>query len=267
MNRYFRYAKWAALPLALLLPLVAQQNGAQQNAAQQANDGISRQQAEEIINELRAIRQLLMQQQAKAPAAPQPDMPTKAKLNLDGFQMLGSKAAPLTVVEFTDYQCPFCQRFHTTTFPELKKNYIDTGKVRFYSRDLPLDFHANAMRAAQAARCAADQGKFWQLRDVMGANPDKLDMDHLVGFATDLKLDVPTFKSCVDSNKYKESVQSDVMEAMKIGASGTPAFVVGKSTPDGIDGEMMVGALPYQMFEDKLKSITTVQVQVVPTAK
>jgi protein-disulfide isomerase len=249
MKMHFRYARWAALPLALLLPLAAQEKPAA------PNDGITRQQAEEIINELRAIRQLLVQQQAKAPAAPAPDQPQKARLNLDGFQMLGSKTAPLTVVEFTDYQCPFCQRFHVTTFPELKKNYIDTGKVRFYSRDLPLDFHANAMRAAQAARCAADQGKFWPLRDVMGANPDKLDMDHIVGFATDLKLDVPSFKACVDSNKYKESVQSDVMEAMKIGASGTPAFVVGKSTPDGVDGEMMVGALPFQMFDDKLKSL------------
>jgi protein-disulfide isomerase len=255
--KIFRYA----LPLALLLPLSAQQNAAQQN------DGITRQQAEEIINELRAIRQLLINQQPKAPA---PEQPQRARLSLDGFQMLGSQSAPLTVVEFTDYQCPFCQRFHVTTFPELKKNYIDTGKVRFYSRDLPLDFHANAMRAAQAARCAADQGKFWQLRDVMGANPDKLDMEHIVGFAKDLNLNVSSFRSCVDSNRYKEQVQADVMQAMQIGASGTPAFVVGKSTADGVDGEIMVGALPYQMFDDKLKSISgapTVQVQIVPAGK
>jgi protein-disulfide isomerase len=263
MKMHFRFARLAALPLVLLLPLGAQQ------AAAPKNDGITRQQADDIINELRAIRQLLLQQnQAKAPAAPQPELPQKAKLNLDGFQMLGAKDAPLTVVEFTDYQCPFCQRFHVTTFPELKKSYIDTGKVRFYSRDLPLDFHANAMRAAQAARCAADQGKFWQLRDVMGANPDKLDMEHITGFATDLKLDVSSFKTCVDTNKYKDSVQSDVMEAMKIGASGTPAFVVGKSTGDGVDGEMLVGALPYQMFDEKLKSIAVMPtIQVIPVAK
>lgn len=247
MKIYSRFAILAALPLALL-PL-----GAQQNPAAKPEEGITRQQADEIINELRAIRQLLVQQQAKA--APQPEQPQRTKLNLDGFEMMGDKSAPLTVVEFTDYQCPFCQRFHTTTFPELKKNYIDTGKVRFYSRDLPLDMHANAMRAAQAARCAGDQGKFWELRNVMGSNPDKLDMDHIVGFATDLKLNIPTFKSCVESNKYKEAVQSDVMEAMKIGASGTPAFIVGKSTPEGIDGELMVGALPYNMFDEKLKSL------------
>ncbi|HZU26566.1 MAG TPA: thioredoxin domain-containing protein [Bryobacteraceae bacterium] len=244
MKKFFVFASLALVPL-----------GAQQSAPAQAEPGITRQQAEQILNELRQIRQLLQQQQAKAPAAPQQEQPQRAKLNLDGFQMLGNKSAPLTIVEFTDYQCPFCQRFHTATFPELKKNYIDTGKVRFYSRDLPLDsIHANAMRAAEAGRCAADQGKFWELRNVMGSNPDKLDLEHLVGFATDLKMDGAAFRACVSGGKYKEAVQSDVVEAMKIGANGTPTFVVGKSTEDGVDGEIMVGAMPYVMFEDKLKA-------------
>jgi len=159
------------------------------------------------------------------------------------------------VVEFTDYQCPFCQRFHMTAYPELKKNYIDTGKVRFYSRDLPLDFHANAMRAAQAARCANEQGQYWKLREIMSSNPDKLDMANLVTFATDLKMDASKFRSCVESEKYKTAVQTDSMEAMKIGASGTPTFVVGKSTADGVDGEVMIGAMPFPMFDEKLKSL------------
>ena len=251
MKKYFSVFCAAVLSVALLLPL----------SAQQQNNGISSKQADDIINELRQMR-LLLQQQAtilqqlaqkgQAPAEPQP---TRAKLNLDGFQMLGVKTAPLTMVEFTDYQCPFCQRFHVTSFSELKKNYIDTGKMRFYSRDLPLEFHPNAMRAAQAARCAIEQGKYWQIRDVMGANPDKLDLEHLVGFASDLKMDTDAFRGCVTSEKYKNSVQSDVVEAMKIGANGTPTFVVGKSTPEGVDGEVMVGAMPFQMFDEKLKTL------------
>ena len=218
------------------------------------DQGITRQQADQILNELRQIRQLLERQQAQAPR-PQEEQAAKAKLNLTGFAMLGSKEAPLTIVEFTDYQCPFCQRFHTTSFVELKKNYIDTGKVRFYSRDMPLDFHPNAMRAAEAARCASDQGQFWQLRDVMGANPNNLDMDSLVTDATNLKMDVNAFRTCVASEKYKEAVQTDVLEAMKIGASGTPTFVVGKSTPDGVDGDVVIGAQPYPMFDQKLKEL------------
>jgi protein-disulfide isomerase len=248
MKKYFPVFCAAVLSLALLLPLSAQQNG-----------GISSKQADDIINELRQMRLLLQQQTAliqqlaqKGQAQPEPP-PTRAKLNLDGFQMLGVKTAPLTMVEFTDYQCPFCQRFHVTSFGELKKTYIDSGKLRFYSRDLPLDFHPNAMRAAQAARCAIEQGKYWQIRDVMGANPDKLDLDHLIGFAADLKMDTDAFRACVTSEKYKNAVQNDVMEAMKLGANGTPTFVVGKSTPEGVDGEVMVGAMPFQMFDEKLK--------------
>ncbi|MGA2723212.1 MAG: thioredoxin domain-containing protein [Bryobacteraceae bacterium] len=246
MKKFLRYASFAALPLALMLPLGAQDAGKE--------EGITRQQADQILNELRQIRQLLERQQAKEPQA-QEEQVLKAKLNLEGFAMLGSKEAPLTIVEFTDYQCPFCQRFHTTSFGDLKKNYIDTGKVRFYSRDLPLDFHPNAMRAAQAARCANEQGQFWKLRDAMGANPNKLDMDSLLADAADLKMDVNAFRACVESEKYKNAVQTDVMEAMKIGASGTPTFVIGKSTPDGVDGELMVGAQPYPLFEQKLKEL------------
>jgi protein-disulfide isomerase len=241
MKKVFRYAMHAVLPLALLLPLSAQ------------DSGITRQQADQIINELRQIRQLLEKQAKPAPA--QEQQPTEAKLNLDGVEMLGSKDAPLTIVEFTDYQCPFCQRFFLTTFPELKKSYIDTGKLRFYSRDMPLDFHANAMRAAQAARCAADQKQFWTLRDIMGAHPDKLDMASLLADASDLKMDVPQFRTCVETGKYKNAVQNDVLEAAKIGATGTPSFVIGKSTPEGVDGELMIGAMPYGMFDDKLKAL------------
>src|SRR5580704_497156 len=118
----------AALPLILLLPL-----GAQDAKKPKKDSGITSEQADQILEELRQIRQLLQAQAEKnAPPAP-----PRAKLDLGGFQMLGSKDAPVTLVEFTDYQCPYCRHFHVNVFNELKKNYIDTGKVRFYSRDLP----------------------------------------------------------------------------------------------------------------------------------
>jgi protein-disulfide isomerase len=222
----------------------------------QVQDGITRQQADQILQELRQIRQLLERQQAR-PAQPQEEAPTKAKIaDLSGVSMLGNKTAPLTIVEYTDYQCPFCQRFHVSAFPELKSQYIDTGKVRFFSKDMPLDFHANAMRAAQAARCAAEQNKFWELRDVMGQNPDKLDIDHIAGFADALKIDGKALRACVESGKYKEPVQADVLEAMKIGATGTPTFIVGKSSGEGVDGELVLGALPFAEFDRKLKELS-----------
>jgi len=244
MKHLYRYATAAILPLMIAAPLAAQA---------QSEPGITRQQADEILNELKQIRQLL-EKQNKAEA--EPAKPSRVKLDLRNTPMLGSKDAPLTIVEFTDYQCPFCQRFHTMVFGDLKKNYIDTGKVRFYSRDLPLDsLHPNATRAAEAARCANEQGQFWSIREILSAHPDKLDLDSLVAAAQQVKLDVPKFRSCVEAEKYKNEVQADVLEAMKIGADGTPAFVIGKSTPEGVDGELMVGAQPYPLFDMKLKGM------------
>ena len=244
MNRFFNNAIRAALPLFLAAAVGAQG---------QNEPGITRQQADQILNELRQIRQLLEKQK---PGEGEGAKQGHAKLDLKNTPMLGSKDAPVTIVEFTDYQCPFCQRFHTQVFGELKKNYIDTGKVRFYSRDLPLDsLHPNAQRAAEAARCAGDQGQFWKIREIMSANPNQLDLESLVADAQQLKLDVPAFRACVQGDKYKNEVQSDVLEAMKIGADGTPAFVIGKSTPDGVDGDLMVGAQPYPVFDARLKAL------------
>jgi protein-disulfide isomerase len=244
VKQLLRYMKWAALPLALLLPLGA------------ADKGLTREQGDEILKELRQIRELLEKQGAPAPpAAPGQQQITKANVSIEGAYTMGSKDAPLTMVEFTDFQCPFCQRFHVQTFAELKKNYIDTGKLRFVSRDLPLDFHPNALQAAQAGRCAGEQGQFWAMRDRMNANPEKLDMDSLAEYALDLKLNVGNFRSCVDSGKYKNAIRSDSQTAEKIGANGTPSFVLGKSTPDGVDGELIIGALPYEVFDQKLKAL------------
>jgi protein-disulfide isomerase len=248
MKTFYRYARWAALPLALLLPLGAQ------DKKKGASDGITHEQADQILEELRQIRQLLEKQAENGKAAA--PGPAKAKLHLEGAPMLGSKDAPVTMVEFTDYQCPFCQRFHLQVYGQLKKDFIDTGKVRFFSRDLPIDsLHPNATRAAQAARCAGDQGQFWQLRDIMATHPEALDLESLVADASLLKMDKGAFRGCVEKGKYKEAVQGDLLEAMKIGADGTPAFVVGKSTPDGVDGEMVVGAQPYSLFEEKFKQL------------
>src|SRR6476659_2383693 len=117
-----------------------------------SDEGITREQADAILSELKQIRTLLEKGQRVA-AAPQPEPVVKASLKIGTEPALGSKDAPLTMVEFTDYQCGFCRHFHLTTFPEIRKKYIDTGKVRFVTRDLPLDFHANAFPAAEAARC------------------------------------------------------------------------------------------------------------------
>jgi len=245
MRSMLRFGTAAAMAAALLLPLRA------------ADSGITKEQADAILNELKQIRQILEKQAklAQQAAQPQEPQPQKARLKLEGTEMIGSPDAPLTMVEFTDYQCPFCQRFHAATFGDLKKTYIDTGKVRFYSKDLPLDFHPNAFRAAEAARCAGDQGQFWKMRDVLGSNPGKLSAENIAQFAQEMQLNMPTFRSCMEVGKYKSAVDADLKLAQSIGVNGTPSFVIGKSTPEGVDGELVVGALPFAMFEEKLKGV------------
>ena len=243
MTKFSGYVKSAALLLAFLMPLGA------------AEPGITKKQADQILDELRQIRQLLEKQQQQA-AAPQQEAPSKAKVEVAGSYAIGSQNAPITMVEFTDFQCPFCQRFYTSTFADLKKNYIDTGKVRFVSRDLPLDFHPNAMQAAEAGRCAGEQGQFWPMRDRMGANPEQLDLNHLMAYAQEFKLNVDTFRACVESGKYKTAIEKDIQEAVRIGANGTPSFVIGKTAGDSVDGDLLIGAMPYQVFDEKLKALT-----------
>jgi len=235
-----RYGRWLALALALAIPLAAEEKGAPRQ-----DDPVLR----EILSELRQIRQLLEKQRAAPPA----EKPVKtATVRVDGAFSIGSKDAPITIVEFADFQCRYCRHFHDTAFVDLKKNYIDTGKVLFVSRDLPLDTHSNALQAAQAGRCSGEQGQYWPMRDRMQSNPDKLDMDHLVSFAQDLKMDAAQFRACVDGGKYTEAIKSDVLAARKIGATGTPSFVIGKNTPEGVEGELIVGAMPYKMLDQKL---------------
>jgi protein-disulfide isomerase len=161
---------------------------------------------------------------------------------------MGAKNAPLTLVEFSDYQCTFCRKFHVETLPELKKRFVDSGRLRIYSRDMPLSFHSNAFKAAVAARCAGEQGRFWELRDVMVANASNLAPDNIVKFAQALNINIEPFKQCLNSTKYDSAIQGDTAEAGKIGIEGTPSFVLGRSTPGGVEGIVVVGAQPLAKF-------------------
>jgi protein-disulfide isomerase len=240
--------------LSLAACLIAPGLEAQSKPAQTpGSQGITREQADEILKELRAIRQLLEKQAGRPQAAAQAG--DSVSVRIDGGQWLGNPNAPLTMVEYTDYQCPFCRAFYASTFPEIRKKYIDTGIVRFVSRDLPLDFHPNAMSAAEAADCAADQGKFWEMRDLLAADPQKLAEEDLLGYAAKLQLKMADFKSCLASGKHREEIQRDMAEAASLHIDGTPSFVIGRSTPQGVDGEVVVGAQPFAAFEAKFQQL------------
>jgi protein-disulfide isomerase len=223
-------------------------------------EGMTKDQADAILSELKAIHQLLQSQQntraAAAPAAA-PAPSDKVKMSVGtGWYAMGREDAPVTMVEFTDYQCPFCRRFETDSFAQLKKDYIDTGKVRFVSRDLPLDFHPNAPAAAMAARCAGDQHKFWEMRDAMMLDTaTDLGPESILKYGQKTNLDMAAFGACLKDKKYTSAIQKDTADAGALGISGTPSFVIGKTAKDEIAGVRIVGAVPYSVFDSTIKDL------------
>jgi protein-disulfide isomerase len=226
-----------------------------------AQEPMNRNQLDEILAELRQIRNLLKSKldmeraQALIPPAGAVEQTRTVAVEVGNSPFLGSKDAPLTIVEFADFQCAYCRRFHEDTFVDLKKNYIDSGKVRIYHMDLPLAIHQNALLTAQAGRCAGDQGRFWAMHDRMLANPNRLELSDLTEYAQEFSLDLDAFRKCMEGGKYRDDIQQGARYAMTKGVRGTPTFVIGKSTPTGVDGELVVGAQPYGVFDKKLKEL------------
>lgn len=243
-------------------------------AEHEAAATITKEQADAIVSELKQIRHLLEKQQAQLTAAmaprpvAAPAPPEKVQMNVgNGWYSIGRADAPITLVEFGDYQCPFCKRFHTDAYAELKKNYIDTGKVRFVSRDLPLEFHPHALKAAEAARCAGDQGKFWELRSALYSDAAAPDESVIKKAAEGLSLDVVALQSCIASDKYKSDVQKDVTEAATLQISGTPTFVLAKSARNKLDGVRIVGAQPFAAFQSAIENLLKPAVQAAANGK
>lgn len=197
----------------------------------------------------------------RAPAAARPgarqrapQQPTVVTVSMDDDPVLGDKNAPVTIIEFSDYQCPFCKRFHDQVFPEIKKNYIDTGKVRYVFRDNPLSFHPLAKPAAIAASCGGEQGKFWEFNDFLFGGTQNLQKEAILKQAEEIGLNVDKFTACLDDPKHDAEIQKDQQDAAKYGARGTPGFFVGKSTASGeIEGTYIRGAQPFPSFKTQIE--------------
>jgi len=172
-----------------------------------------------------------------------------------GELSLGRPDAPLTMVEFTDYQCPYCRRFAAEVWPKLKREYIDTGKLRYIARDLPLQFHSAAAPAAEAAHCAGEQGKFWEMHAALLGGAADLQSGGIERRASALGLDMPTFGECVARRKYADLIAAHVHEADAVGIDGTPGFVLGRVSGHELEGVRIEGALPYEEFAELLREL------------
>lgn len=167
-------------------------------------------------------------------------------VSVDDDPFLGQSNAPVTVIEFSDFQCPFCRRFVEETLQEIKRNYVDTGKIRWVYRDYPLSqIHPYAEKAAEAADCAGEQGRFWEYHDLLFKNQAVWSAGGATvefrKYASSLGLEEGRFNSCLDSGKYADEVSKDLADGLKAGVEGTPTFFV--------NGVKVVGAQPYDVFK------------------
>ncbi len=210
------------------------------------SDIVTQSELDEAISKLESKIQSVQQ----APSLP----PQPVRISQDNDPIRGDPNAPITIIEFSDFQCPFCARFHVETLPSLLEEYIDAGKVNLVYRDFPIQsIHPNALPAAVAAECANEQGKYWEYHDTLFEKQNgwsRLDSNAVIStfsqYATDVGLEQQQFDSCLGSGKYLEEVQGDLSDGRDYDITGTPGFFIGN---DEIGFVKINGAQPFESFQ------------------
>ncbi|HZD10950.1 MAG TPA: thioredoxin domain-containing protein [Candidatus Binatia bacterium] len=185
------------------------------------------------------------------PQQAQPDQPVEVPLG--NAPRVGEQDAPVVIVEYTDFQCPYCSRHFHQTYPQILENYVETGQVLYAFKDFPLtSIHPQAMIAAEAARCARDQGAYLQMHDMLfGRQSEWSNQSDAAGifvdFAGELDLDVDVFASCLENHVHRDSIAADLAEGSSLGVRGTPGFF--------LNGHFLSGAQPYQVFEQAIQQL------------
>jgi protein-disulfide isomerase len=211
-----------------------------------------------LKSDIQAIKDML---QPKEPLGPTPDKPIV--VSIEGGATKGAKNAKVTLVEFTDYQCPFCSRHFRDTLPRIENDYVKTGKVQYVLREFPLEsIHPLAFKAAEAANCSGDQGKYWEMHDRLFANQNALAATQLASHAQAVGLDAAKFKTCLDSGKYAAKLRKDLADAQQNGINGTPTFFIGLSDPKSSEIKAVrkiVGAQNYAAFKTAIDTLLAAQ--------
>jgi protein-disulfide isomerase len=212
-----------------------------------------------LQKELQAMKDMFQAKQGPTPSpAPTAEAQTVV-LSVDGGAVKGEKNAKVTLIEFTDYQCPFCSRHFREVMPQIDTDYVKTGKVRYVLREFPLEqIHPNAFKAAEAANCSGEQAKYWEMHDRLFANQNALAAKELGEHAKAVGLDLTKFQQCVDSGKYTGKVRKDFSDAQRAGVTGTPTFFLGLTDPKVSEVKAVrriVGAQSYAAFKEAIDSL------------
>jgi len=167
----------------------------------------------------------------------------------------GDPKAPITMLEYSDFTCGFCEKFFHETFPKLLSEYIETGKVRFVYRDFPRGI-GSPLRAADAARCAGEQHAYWPMHDRLFNSGGRLAQDDLKQYAKELKLNGEQFSACMAAHRYMQDIEKDLRDAGSLGIRGTPAFVLFPTkVPENPHLILIPGAFPYETFKEEIDKL------------
>jgi len=208
------------------------------------------------VESMQAEMKTLKSQPAQAgrPAAPAPQPVVEKVVSIDDDPMKGDPKAPVTIVEFSDFECPFCKRSNDGAIKQINEEYVSKGKVRLVFRDYPLPFHKKAIPAAVAANCAGEQDKYWEVHEFLFQNPKtNLDIPTIIGSAEELGMDKAKFEACVNDKSKEKEITKDMEDGQKYGVRGTPSYFIGKTTDgDEITGTFVRGAQPYAVFKEHI---------------
>lgn len=184
----------------------------------------------------------------------------EATISIKDNPVKGNRDAKLVLIEFLDYQWPFCARYVRETYPLIEKEYIETGKIQYVAKDFPLEVvHKSAPKLAQAALCGGDQGKYWEMRNFLFANQNSIKIEDLPNHAMELGLDKHTFTQCLDTGKYTSHLSNEIVKAKKAGVVAPTFFLLGFVESDGKvkAARIIEGTRPYAVFKEAIDALLT----------
>ena len=182
----------------------------------------------------------------------QPELKPPPTMSVAGELYKGEPAAKVAIIEYADFQCPFCRRFESQVYPNIRDRYIQTGKLKYFHRDMPLVFHQGAMPAARAVHCASEQGKFWEMHDSLLGDAASLTPADIDDRAGKLGMNVSELDKCISSDRFADIIQRGITEASTMQISGTPTFIIGTLDAQGnlmSVKKTVVGASPFEAFK------------------
>jgi protein-disulfide isomerase len=259
MLKFQTLIRVAAVSILALAPMVPVNAADDITPIEQDIDFLKLGQAE-ILKQIQELKRMLEERGAAVKPVERGFQPVEVDVATAPSQ--GDLGAPVVLIEFTDYQCPFCRRHNSTVMAQIEQSYVATGKLRYVVREFPIgSLHPQAPKAAEAALCAGEQGRYWEMHALLFKNAHLLDPASLLVHAQSLGLDRSKFEGCMVANRFAEQIRTDFEAGTKVGVRGTPSFFIGLADPKDPNKvratQLISGAQPYEAFQRAIDELLT----------